>query len=150
MRDSNVKLLSSFHSTVFRLTAGRLGSRLVRNDMLLLTTIGAVSRNRHTVPLLYIRDGDGLVVVASYGGRPDHPDWFTNLVDTPDVTVQVGSDTWNARAEVVSDADHSRLWPQVVSAYAGYATYQERTSRIIPLVRLSVPRSVWKVSRASD
>lgn len=137
MRDRQVKLLSRFHSAVFRLTAGRLGSRLVNNDMLLLTTTRSVSGGQHTVPLLYIRDGESLVVVASYGGRPANPDWYSNLVANPGVTVRIGSDIWGARAEVLTDDDRSRLWPEVVAAYGGYADYQKRTSRVIPLVRLS-------------
>ncbi|HUG08357.1 MAG TPA: nitroreductase/quinone reductase family protein, partial [Acidimicrobiia bacterium] len=73
MRDSSVRRWSAFHTLIYRLTSGLVGGRLVRNDMLLLTTRGHVSGRAHTVPLLYLRDGRALVVIASYGGRPDPP-----------------------------------------------------------------------------
>lgn len=136
MKDQHVKRLSRTHAALFRLTGGWLGSRLVDNDILLLATVGARSGKTHTVPLLYIREGGDPIVVASYGGRPTHPDWFVNLVANPDVVVQVGSESWDGRAEVVPDVVRSKLWPRIEAAYEGYAIYQERTTRIIPLVRL--------------
>src|SRR5918994_5462186 len=79
MRDATARRLSRLHVLVYRLTGGRIGRRLVNNDMLLLTTCGARTGRKHTVPLLYLRDGETLVVIASWGGRPKNPHWFTNL-----------------------------------------------------------------------
>ncbi|MGD2043824.1 MAG: nitroreductase/quinone reductase family protein, partial [Acidimicrobiia bacterium] len=98
MRDSSVKRWSAIHTTVYRLTRGVIGRRLVDNDMLLLTTKGHVSGDPHTVPLLYLRDGESLVVIASYGGRAQHPTWYRNLVANPRVEVQVNGSRLQMRA----------------------------------------------------
>jgi deazaflavin-dependent oxidoreductase (nitroreductase family) len=137
MRDPSVKLFSRLHTAVFRASRGRLGTRLVNNDMLLLTTIGRTSGEKHTVPLLYLKDGDDLVVIASYGGRPDHPDWYRNLLANGSATAQVGAETRKVQSETLSSEERAEWWPHIVDAYADYATYQSRTKRLIPVVRLS-------------
>jgi deazaflavin-dependent oxidoreductase (nitroreductase family) len=104
--------------------------------MLLLTTAGRRTGQRHTVPLLYITDGDRLVVIASYGGRDRHPDWYLNLVADPAVTAQVGGFRLAMRARTVTSDERARWWPRVVAAYEGYRTYQSRTDREIPIVIL--------------
>ena len=136
MKDANVRRLSSVHAAVFRLTGGRLGRRLVDNDMLLLTTVGASTGREHTVPLLYLEHDDSLVVVASYGGRPDHPQWFKNLLTNPRGRAQVGSESFPVESAVAAAEERSLLWPNVVDAYDGYQVYQSRTDRVIPLVLL--------------
>ncbi len=131
-----VKGLSSFHTALFRATGGRLGDRLVANDMLLLTTIGTVTGGSHTVPLLYLQDGEALVVVASYGGRHDHPQWYKNLIADSRVSVRTKDGAFSALARAATPAERSDLWARVVSAYSGYGEYQARTEREIPLVFL--------------
>jgi F420H(2)-dependent quinone reductase len=140
MRDSSVRRWSRIHAVAYRLTRGRLGGRLVANDMLLLTTTGHVSGQEHTVPLLFLRDGPKLVVIASYGGRPDHPAWYHNLVADPAVTVQIGGNRYPMVAWTADPEERATWWPQVVAAYEGYAEYQSRTDREIPVVFLE-PRS---------
>jgi deazaflavin-dependent oxidoreductase (nitroreductase family) len=105
--------------------------------MLLLDHVGARSGKRRTAPLAYLRDGDDVVLVASKGGHPRHPAWFHNLRAHPDTTVQIGSSRRAVRARVASSEERARLWPQVVELYEGYAAYQRRTDREIPLVVLS-------------
>jgi deazaflavin-dependent oxidoreductase (nitroreductase family) len=136
VKDANVRRLSSLHSALFRLTGGRLGSRIVRNDMMLLTTIGSSTGLEHTVPLLYLEHDGALVLVASYGGRPDHPQWFKNLLINPQVRAQLGSKSFLADARMASPEERALLWPRVIDAYAGYQVYQSRTGRVIPLVIL--------------
>ncbi len=136
MRDLNVKLLSRLHTGLYRLTNGRVGRRLVDNDMLLLTTTGRRTGNEHTVPLLYLRDGDRLVVIASYGGRPDNPEWYRILVSEPRARVQILGTTRAFRASTMTDEERLAWWPRVVVAYDDYAEYQSRTGREIPLVWL--------------
>lgn len=136
MKDANVRRLSSLHTALFRLTGGRLGSRLVDNDMLLLTTVGASTGRDHTVPLLYLEHDDALVVVASYGGRPENPQWFENLLNHPRGRVQVGNESFSVGSRVASPEERSMLWPRVIGAYDGYQVYQSRTDRVIPLVIL--------------
>jgi len=106
--------------------------------MLLLTTVGAVSGRPHTVPLLYLRDDDDLIVIASYGGRDHNPAWYSNLVREPSVEVTIGRQSFPASAATVDRRDRERLWPRVVAAYSGYAEYQSRTSREIPIVRIRI------------
>lgn len=137
MNDSTVKLMSALHTTLYRLTGGTVGRRMVNNDMLLLTTKGRVSGKDHTVPLLYLEDGDRLVVIASYGGRPDHPSWYKNLLATPEATVQIRSDHRNITATTMNEADRADWWPRVVAAYSDYAEYQSKTDRQIPLLHLT-------------
>jgi deazaflavin-dependent oxidoreductase (nitroreductase family) len=104
--------------------------------MLLLTTWGRATGKPHTVPLLYLRDGDALVVIASWGGRPDDPDWYRNLTHDPRATVQVRTERWAVRACTASDRERALWWPRIVAAYPGYRAYQARTDRVIPVVFL--------------
>jgi deazaflavin-dependent oxidoreductase (nitroreductase family) len=113
-----------------------LGRRLVGNDMLLLTTRGRSTGKPHTVPLLYLRDGDRLLVIASYGGRDHHPEWYLNLVADPSVTARVGERNLVLAARTASFTEREAWWPKVVEAYSDYAVYQTRTSREIPVVAL--------------
>jgi deazaflavin-dependent oxidoreductase (nitroreductase family) len=136
MRDVTARRLSRLHRGIYRLTRGRVGKRLVRNDMLLLTTTGARSGKPHTVPLLYLRDGDTLVVIASWGGRPYHPDWYHNLLAHPVATVRVRSRTWDVRARTAGAEERDVWWPRVLAAYHGYREYQSHTDRVIPVVFL--------------
>ena len=136
MKDSAVRRWSRFHTYVYRGTRGRLGRRLVDNDMLLLTTVGHVTGRAHTVPLLYLRDGGRLVVIASFGGRPDHPAWYHNLVARPEVTVQVAEQRMLMTAVTATPGEREVWWPRIEAAYDGYTAYQSRTDRVIPVVFL--------------
>lgn len=125
------------HTAVYRVTNGAIGHRFPgAPPMLLLDHLGAKSGTKRTSPLVYVRDGDDLVLVASKGGNPKNPAWFHNLRANPDTTVQVGSERIPVRARVASDAERKRLWPKAVATYSGYRGYQERTERKIPLVVL--------------
>jgi deazaflavin-dependent oxidoreductase (nitroreductase family) len=137
MRDRTAKQLSALHTLLYRATQGVLGRRLVKNDMLLLTTVGRRTNKPHTVPLLYLRDGGNLAVVASWGGRDNHPEWYLNLSAEPQVRVQVRSRRMEMAARTASPEERDRLWPQVLAAYDGYANYQSRTDREIPIVILT-------------
>lgn len=137
MRDVTARRLSRLHAMVYRLTGGRIGRRLVRNDMLLLTTRGAKTGREHTVPLLYLRDGQTLAVIASWGGRPNNPHWFSNLLADPDAVVQVRSERWAVRARTATPEEREQWWPRVLAAYDGYRIYQSHTDRVIPVVLLT-------------
>jgi deazaflavin-dependent oxidoreductase (nitroreductase family) len=139
VRDSTARRLSRLHVRLYRLTGGVVGRRLVANDMLLLTTRGSRTGKPHTVPLLYLRDGDTLAVIASWGGRPDHPHWYRNLSSDPRATVQVRSKRWAVRARFATGRERTLWWPRIVAAYPGYRSYQSRTDRVIPVVFLEPP-----------
>lgn len=136
MRDATARRISKFHVGLYRLTRGVLGRRLVKNDMLLLTTRGAKTGSRHTRPLLYLREGDTFVVIASWGGRPYNPDWYHNLMANPEAVVQAGATRWRVRARVATPDEHDVWWPRVLAAYHGYRIYQSHTDRVIPVVFL--------------
>lgn len=124
------------HTIVYRTTGGKVGHRLVHNDMLLLTTKGRKTGKAHTVPLLYLRSDDRLVVVASYGGRSKHPEWFRNLLANPQASVQILGTYRKVEARTMTTAERSEWWPKVVAAYSDYAVYQSNTERQIPLIWL--------------
>jgi F420H(2)-dependent quinone reductase len=125
------------HAHVYRLTAGLVGHRFPGvPPMLLLDHVGAKSGAKRTSPLVYVRDGEDLVLVASKGGYPKHPAWFHNLKAHPDTEVQVGSERRSVHARVADAGEHERLWPRALKVYGGYADYQKRVERQIPLVIL--------------
>jgi deazaflavin-dependent oxidoreductase (nitroreductase family) len=129
--------LMQVHTVAYRATRGLVGHRVpFAPPMLLLDHVGAKSGKRRTTPLVYMRDGDDYVLVASKGGNPKNPAWFHNLRANPETTVQVGSRRFNVRAKVASPQKRTALWPKVVEHYGGYGEYQERTERKIPLVIL--------------
>ena len=125
------------HVLSYRVTGGLIGQRLPGlPTMLLLDHVGAKSGKQRTIPLVYLRDGDDIVLVASKGGSHRNPAWFHNLRANPETTVQVGSKRLSVTARVATPEERKRLWPKAVEAYGGYASYQDRTEREIPLVIL--------------
>jgi deazaflavin-dependent oxidoreductase (nitroreductase family) len=125
-----VRLFSRGHVALLRLGIGR---RFRGNRVVVLTTRGRRTGKRRRTPLLAFEDGERLVLIASFGGAPEHPFWFRNL--TADPHVEVDGRPYTART--AEDDERDRLWPRVVERYPGYASYQARTSRKIPLVLLT-------------
>ncbi|HEX2085620.1 MAG TPA: nitroreductase family deazaflavin-dependent oxidoreductase [Solirubrobacteraceae bacterium] len=124
---------------LFRLTRGRLGSKMPGHGspILLLHHVGARSGKRRVSPLIYVPDGDDLVIVASKGGLDRHPAWFHNLRAHPETEVELPREgRRRVRARVASDEERERLWPRAVEVYKPYAEYQTYTERTIPLVVL--------------
>jgi deazaflavin-dependent oxidoreductase (nitroreductase family) len=125
------------HQWLYVHSDGRIGASLGGRPMLLLRTVGRRTRQSRTSALLYVRDGDAYVVIASKGGAPQHPGWFYNLTAQPDVEIQVGRERIPVRARVEEGEQRSRLWARADEVNQGqYATYQSRTSRVIPVVVL--------------
>ncbi|WP_405831044.1 nitroreductase/quinone reductase family protein [Streptomyces sp. NBC_01176] len=121
----------------FRARHGKVGGPFEGARLLLLTTTGTRTGTPHTTPLGYYPDGGGRVlVIASAGGAPRHPDWFRNLVADPRVRVESGVFTYDARAVVLEGAERDRLFARAVEADPGWATYQAKTDRVIPVVAL--------------
>jgi deazaflavin-dependent oxidoreductase (nitroreductase family) len=131
---------AGLHTVAYRATGGRVGHALPGSPirLLLLDHVGAKSGTKRTAPLLYVRDGENLAIVASKGGYPKNPAWLYNLVANPDTTVQVGSHRLDVRARVVTDPqERERIWAKAVAAYRDYETYAARSKgREIPLVVL--------------
>ena len=120
----------------FRADRDKGGGAMKGRPLLLLTTTGAKSGQLRTKPMMYIPDGDRLLVIASNAGAPTHPDWYRNVVAHPEVTVEVGSDTFKAIAIVTEGLERQRLWSKVVELYPFFADHQAKTSRQIPVIVL--------------
>ena len=121
----------------FRENRNQVGGPFEGRHLLLLTTIGARSGRRHTTPMMYIPDGEHLLVVASNAGSPNHPDWYRNLVAHPQVTVEVGTETFDATAIVTEGEERQRLWNRIVELYPFFAEHQAKITRQIPIIVLS-------------
>ncbi|MFC9313769.1 nitroreductase/quinone reductase family protein [Streptomyces nigra] len=121
----------------FRANKGRVGGPFEGGRLLLLTTTGARTGRPHTTPVAYLPDGgERVLVIASAAGSPKHPAWFHNLVAHPEVTVEAGAFTYPARAVVLEGEERDRAFTRAVEAEPGWAAYQERTERVIPVVAL--------------
>jgi deazaflavin-dependent oxidoreductase (nitroreductase family) len=131
-----IKTLSAIHREVYRASGGRLGHRIAGMPVLLLTTVGRRSGRPRTVPLTYFEEDGAIVLVASYGGRPHNPDWFENLVAAGEAEVTRSRDTRRLHARSATTEERAHLWPRIVATYDGYAKYQAKTSREIPLAIL--------------
>ena len=128
--------MSAANRWVFRLTGGRLGSRFLRGAPVgLLTTTGRKSGERRTTPLIYLDDGERVVLVASQGGFPKHPLWYLNLAEHPDVEFELPRRPRRRYSARTADApEKAALWPRLCAIYPDYADYQARTDRDIPVV----------------
>jgi deazaflavin-dependent oxidoreductase (nitroreductase family) len=121
----------------FRANGGKVGGPFAGRTLLLLHTVGAKSRQNRVNPVAYIKDGDRLVIIASKGGAPTNPDWYYNLLAHPEVTVEVGTEQFRVRATVAAEPERSRLYAQMVAIMPGFAEYQQRTTRVIPVILLT-------------
>ena len=132
-----MRVVTGFHKAVFRANNGRLANRGYGMPVLQLTTTGRKSGKRRTTMLTSpVQDGDRMVLVASNGGDDRHTNWYLNLRDDPNVEITMDGRTRPMRARVASADEKAELWPRVVAAHRGYAQYQTRTNRDIPLVIL--------------
>ena len=132
-----IRALSEVHLAAYRLSRGRVLGSVVGMPVLLLTTTGRRSGKARTTPLTFFRDGTDLVVIASNGGADKAPAWSLNLQQTPHAVVEIGTDKLAVTARAASEQERERLWVVVTATYAGYARYQERTTRRIPVVLLT-------------
>ena len=129
---------AGLHTRAYQATGGRIGHSIpgLSGKMCLLDHVGAKSGKKRTSPLLYVKNGEDVVLVASKGGFPKHPAWYHNLLAHPDTTVQIGSERRPVHARVARPEERERLWEMAVKAYGGYKAYKRRTDREIPLVVL--------------
>lgn len=121
----------------FRASRGKAGGPMEGRPLLLLTTTGAKSGQLRTTPMMYIRADDRLLVIASNAGAPAHPDWYRNLLAHPQVTVEVGDETFKAIASVAEGEERERLWNRIVELYPFFADHQAKITRQIPVIVLS-------------
>jgi deazaflavin-dependent oxidoreductase (nitroreductase family) len=120
----------------FRANRGQLGGAFAGGPMLLLTTTGARTGQKRVNPMMYLAEGDRLYVFASKGGAPANPDWYHNLVAHPQVTVELGDETFEATATPVTGTERDRIYAEQSRRYPMFAEYQQKTKRTIPVVEL--------------
>jgi deazaflavin-dependent oxidoreductase (nitroreductase family) len=131
--------MSDFNASIideFRANEGKVGGPFEGAPMVLLHTIGRRSGTERVNPLVYWPQGDQLVIFASKGGAPIHPDWYRNLMAKPDTTVEVGADTVAVHARDLEGDEYRDLWDRITAAIPGLAEYQAKTTRRIPLIML--------------
>jgi deazaflavin-dependent oxidoreductase (nitroreductase family) len=121
----------------FRANSGKVGGPFAGRTLLLLHTVGAKSGQERINPVAYVSDGDRLVIIASKGGAPVNPDWYHNILANPLVTVEVGTEKFQAQGAVASEPERTRLYNKMVEMMPGFAEYQQKTTRVIPVITLT-------------
>lgn len=121
----------------FRANGGKVGGPFAGRTLLLLHTLGAKSQQPRLNPVAYIRDGERLVIIASKAGAPTNPDWYYNLVANPTVAIEVGTETFQARGVVTDEPERTRLYAKMVEMMPGFADYERKTTRRIPVIVLT-------------
>ncbi len=132
VKDWNAQIIAEF-----RANGGKVGGQFDGAPLLLLTTTGAKSGLARTSPMMYLPDGDRLVVFASKAGAPTNPDWYHNVVANPSATVEVGTETFDVDAQVTTGAERDALYARQAKLYPGFAEYEAKTDRVIPVVALT-------------
>jgi deazaflavin-dependent oxidoreductase (nitroreductase family) len=121
----------------FRANAGKVGGYFAGKTLLILHTVGAKSGVERINPTAYVTDGNRLVIIASKGGAPTNPNWYYNILAHPLVTVEVGTEQFQAQAAIASEPERTRLFNQMVETMPGFAEYQRKTTRVIPVITLT-------------
>ncbi len=121
----------------FRANGGKVGGFFANMPLLLLHTVGAKSQQPRINPVAYTRDGDRFVIIASKGGAPTNPDWYYNVVAQPLVTVEVGTEKFQAQATIPDEPERTRLYEQMAAQRPNFAEYQRKTTRSIPVIVLT-------------
>jgi deazaflavin-dependent oxidoreductase (nitroreductase family) len=126
-----------FGQFVYRISDGRIGEIQGDSRVLVLSTVGRKTGKARAHCLIYVRDGENCLVMASNFGLPQHPAWYYNLVANPRVSVQVGRKRFEVMARIATPDERSRMWPMIVETHPRYGDYQAATTREIPVVILS-------------
>ena len=132
LNERNKKIIDEF-----RANHGKVGGRFEGRTLLLLHTLGAKSEKERINPVAYVRDDDRFVVIASKGGAPTNPDWYYNIIQNPQVTIEVGSEKHQAQAVVAEEPERTRLYNKMVEVMPGFDDYRRRTTRVIPVILLT-------------
>ncbi|GFG68416.1 nitroreductase family deazaflavin-dependent oxidoreductase [Mycolicibacter senuensis] len=121
----------------FRGSGGKLGGAFEGAPVLLLTTTGAKSGQPRTSPMMYLPEGERIIVFASNEGKDNHPSWYHNLRANPSATAEIGTETFPVTATEITGTEHDRLYDIQAQRYPGFAGYRERTERVIPVIELT-------------
>jgi deazaflavin-dependent oxidoreductase (nitroreductase family) len=132
VNDWNKKVIEEF-----RANGGKVGGQFANRTLLLLHTTGAKSGLERVNPVAYTKDGNRFVIIASKGGAPTNPDWYYNLVANPEVSVEVGSEQFSAEARLTEEPERTELFKKMVAKTPGFAEYEEKTTRVLPVITLT-------------
>jgi deazaflavin-dependent oxidoreductase (nitroreductase family) len=124
----------------FRANAGKVGGYFEGAPMILVHHLGARTGTERVSPLVYLPDGEDMVIAATKGGAPTNPDWYHNLKAHPRITVEVGTEAFPVEATEVTGTERDELWRRLVEMRPGFAEYEEKTDRVFPMFRLTRAR----------
>ena len=136
LKPKTIRLLGRLHDWLWKLCGGKLDNAFRKLPFMMLTTTGRKTGQRRTTPVLYLQDETGLIVVASFGGNDMHPAWYLNLEQCQDAEVIIKGEHRRVLARKISPEEKKVVWPRLVQLYPQFETYQQRTHREIPLMRL--------------
>ena len=136
LKDGVFKVANAVHPALLRLSGGRIGRSISGMPVVVLTTTGRKTGKPRSVPLMALEHEGHTYIIASKGGDDHHPTWYLNLVATPEVSVQLHGRTERRVARTLSAEEKAEVWPLITSAFSGYASYQKKTDREIPVVEL--------------
>ena len=137
LKPRTIRSIGRLHAWLWKLSFGKLGDAFATLPFMLLTTRGRKTGRKRTTPVLYFQHGTDLIIVASFGGNDMHPAWYLNLERHPEAEAVINGERRSLIAHRVSSEEKQRIWPRLVKLYPNFATYQQRTRRQIPLLRLS-------------
>lgn len=130
-----IKWMSRINTALYKRSGGKLGGKFLKGaPVAVLTTIGRKTGEPRESPLLFLREGDRVILVASQGGRANNPMWYLNLKANPQVTVQVKREVLKLTARDAGDEERARYWPKLVDMYSSFESYKSWTDRVIPIV----------------
>ena len=136
--DRVTKLFSWLNTWLYRLSGGKIGGKWTHGEpIMLLTYTGRKSGQRYTKPLVYMRDGDTIITVASKGGTSKHPLWYRNLEANPECEIEMGREKRRMRARVANEAERARYWPELMKFNPDFGIYKQRTTREFPILLLT-------------
>jgi deazaflavin-dependent oxidoreductase (nitroreductase family) len=136
LKPNTIRLLGRLHAQLWRLCGERVNNVFGKLPFMMLTTTGRKTGQRRTTPVLYFKDETGLIVVASFGGNDMHPAWYLNLEHCPEAEVIIKGEHRKVLARKLSPEEKKVIWPRLVQLYPQFQTYQQRTRREVPLMRL--------------
>ena len=132
-----MKAANYLHVLIYRLSGGKMANEIANMPLLLITTLGRKSGKPHTNPVAYLTEGQDYLVAASVGGMDWNPSWYFNLKNKPQAKVQIGAKTFDVEATITTDEERNQLYDKFKAASSNFIKYQNATSRVIPVIRLT-------------
>ena len=132
-----LKVANGLHVALYRMSDGKFASKIANLPILLITTFGRKSGKPHTNPVVYVKDGQDYLVSATNGGSDTDPGWYLNLKTRPEAKIEVGDTAFNVRAVITESEERTRLYEKFKAASNNFVKYEQGTSRVLPVIRLT-------------